>query len=167
MVNQTSTSRREFARWLATAGAGTVIAALATAFASPDDDSARRLARRQRAHRRDRAARECAKSFEFRILTDENRWHLVRSTPEYQEHDRLVTLRNQHSERMASLIDKLLDIPAKTEAGRQAKADVAICCVLDLRDLDDEVGWRVKTTRRLLLDLVGGEAGKNMRRQFA
>jgi len=33
-------------------------------------------------------------------------------------------------------------IPAKTEAGRQAKAGVAICCVLDWRELDEEVGWR-------------------------
>jgi hypothetical protein len=68
---------------------------------------------------------------------------------------------------MAALIDRMWAIPAKTEAGRQAKADVAICCVLDWRDRDDQVGWRVKTTRRLLADLVGGEAGKNMREQFA
>jgi hypothetical protein len=57
-----------------------------------------------------------------------------------------------------------LAIPAKTEAGRQAKADVAICCVLNWRDRDDAVGWRVKTTRRLLADLVGGEAGKSNER---
>jgi hypothetical protein len=38
--------------------------------------------------------------------------------------------------------------------------------VLDWRDLDDQVGWRVLTTRRLLADLVGGEAGKNMIRPF-
>jgi len=42
-----------------------------------------------------------------------------------------------------------------------------LACVLDRRDSDDQVGWRVKTTRRLLADLVGGEAGKNMRDQFA
>jgi hypothetical protein len=42
-----------------------------------------------------------------------------------------------------------------------------LSCVLDWRDLDDQVGWRVLTTRRLLADLVGGEAGKNMREQFA
>jgi len=43
---------------------------------------------------------------------------------------------------------------------------IVLACVLDWRDLDDEVGWRVKTTRRLLADLVGGEAGRNMRDQF-
>jgi hypothetical protein len=42
-----------------------------------------------------------------------------------------------------------------------------LACVLDRRDRDEEVGWRVLTTRRLLADLVGGEAGKNMRDQFA
>jgi hypothetical protein len=51
---------------------------------------------------------------------------------------------------MAELIDRMLSMPDKTEAGRQAKADVAICCVLDWRDRDEQVGRRVKTTRRLL-----------------
>jgi hypothetical protein len=51
-----------------------------------------------------------------------------------REFDRLVTISNQHAERMTSLIGKLLDIPAKTEAGRQAKASVVLACVLDWRE---------------------------------
>jgi hypothetical protein len=39
--------------------------------------------------------------------------------------------------------------------------------VLDWRDPDELVDWRVQTTRRLFADLVGGEAGRNMRDQFA
>jgi hypothetical protein len=35
-----------------------------------------------------------------------------------------------------------------------------LACVLDRRDRDEEVGWRVLTTRRLLADLVGGEAAR-------
>jgi hypothetical protein len=42
---------------------------------------------------------------------------------------------------------------------------VELACVLDWRD--DQVSWRVLTTRRLLADLVGGEAGKKIRDQFA
>jgi hypothetical protein len=51
-------------------------------------------------------------------------------------------------------------IPAHTEAGRQAKAWLVLSCVLDWRDRDDQVDWRVQTTRRLLADLVGGEPGR-------
>ena len=35
------------------------------------------------------------------------------------------------------------------------------------RRRDDQVGWRVQTTRRLLADLVGGKASRNMREQYA
>jgi hypothetical protein len=65
------------------------------------------------------------------------------------------------------LTDKMWAIPAKTEAGRQAKAWVVLSCVLDWRDRDDQVDWRVQMTRRLLADLVGGEAGKKIRDRFA
>jgi hypothetical protein len=47
-------------------------------------------------------------------------------------------------------------IPAHTEAGRQTKASV-----LDWRDPDDQVDWRIITARQLFADLLGGEAGKN------
>jgi hypothetical protein len=72
---------------------------------------------------------------------------------------------NQHADRMAELIEQMWSIPAKTEAADRPEAWVAIS--LDWRDPDEQVGWRVKTTRRLLADLVGGDAGRNMREQFA
>jgi hypothetical protein len=56
------------------------------------------------------------KSFEFHVLVDENRRHIVCSMPEYEPYDRLVTLRIQHSTRMADLIDRMWTIPAHTEA---------------------------------------------------
>jgi hypothetical protein len=182
---QTPTTRRQFSKFLA-AMAGATAAVPATAFASPDDDSELLKLEEEifdawwavNAHndeiarlddiRRDEYERLLAQEkAEGRFIGYEERWQAASSTPDGRELARLVTITTQHAERMTSLIDKVWAIPAHTEAGRQAKADVAICCVLDWRDRDDEVGWRVRTTRRLLADLVGGEAGRNMREQFA
>ena len=51
---------------------------------------------------------------------------VVSSIPDGREFDRLVTIRNQHADRMAGLIEQLWAIPAKTKAGRQAKANVVL-----------------------------------------
>jgi hypothetical protein len=43
------------------------------------------------------------------------------------------------------------------EGARDPQNSALLCA--RLADRDDQVGWRVLTTRRLLADLVGGEAG--------
>jgi hypothetical protein len=68
---------------------------------------------------------------------------------------------------MDRLIERMWAIPAKTEAGREAKVSVLLSCVLDWRDHDAEVDYRVSMARRLLTELVGGKASERMRDQFA
>jgi hypothetical protein len=127
-ANQPAT-RRQFSKLLAAmAGAGATAAVPATALASPEDD--RELLRLEEeifdaCHatyehddeiaRLEKILRD--KSFEFHVLVDENRRHIVCSMPEYEPYDRLVTLRIQHSTRMCDLIDRMWTIPAHTEAG--------------------------------------------------
>jgi hypothetical protein len=52
-------------------------------------------------------------------------------------------------------------------SGHQSAKPLNEYTPLDWRDRDDEVGWRVLVMRQPLADLVGGEAGRNMREQFA
>ncbi|MHC2273528.1 hypothetical protein ACVME8_000139 [Bradyrhizobium diazoefficiens] len=95
------------------------------------------------------------------------RWDLVYSTPEVQRLDQLVILSEQHFLRMADLIDKMWAIPAKTEAGRSAKVQVLLSCVLNWRDPDEEMDWQLLMARRLLVDLVGGEEAESFREIYA
>jgi hypothetical protein len=75
-------------------------------------------------------------------------------------------LRLRH-EWQALPIDQMLAIPAHTEAGRHAKVTVVLVCVLNWRDTDDRVSRQTLIARQLFADLVGGEAGKSLREQFA
>jgi hypothetical protein len=100
-------------------------------------------------------------------LTHDERWQLVDAMPEAKEHDRLVTLSDQHFDRMFTLIDQMWAIPAHTEVGRESKVSVLLSCVLDWREHDAELDYRELMARRLLIDLVGGEPAKELRGQFA
>lgn len=186
---QTSTTRRQFSKLLAgLAGAATATVS-ATAFASPDDDSALlRLAARaveagragnannQEIHQRglDEYWRDEFNRLRYleptdgRMLTEQEAWDRVAETPRGKECLRLEDLRDGHWDRAAKLLEQLLAIPAHTEGGREAKV-AALLCVLgaEWQDRDQEVGWDILMVRGLLIDLVGGDAAASLRDQFA
>lgn len=187
-ANQKSTTRRQFAKWLAaaTAGAGASATMAATALASSDDDSALLQLEEQifdawhaanadndetcrisevRSAVYDKLVE--AEKAQLRFISSRDRWELVFSDPEVQRLDRLVTLSDQHWGRMNELVERMWAIPANTEAGRNAKVIVLLSCILDWRDRDEELDWRPFMARRLLIDFVGGEAAESLRGQFA
>ncbi len=89
-------------------------------------------------------------------ISARERWDVVYQNPEVRRLDQLVVLSEQHFERMAGLVEQMWGIPAKTEAGRSAKVQVLLTCVMDWRDPDEAMDWRPLMARRLLTDLVTG-----------
>ncbi|MGL3208316.1 hypothetical protein [Bradyrhizobium sp. BR 1433] len=183
---RTSTTRRQFSKLLAGLAGAAAVPVAAMAAASPDDDSAllrleekifdawrAAIAPYEEIHRLDDIwRREAGRLYEEMkqgrlTLTDDERWQIVWAMPEWKEHGRLVELSNGHFDRMFDLIDEMWALPAYTEAGRKAKVAVALYCVLDWRDRDDELDYRELMARRLLIELVGGEAASSLRESFA
>jgi len=183
-----TTTRRQFATWLAAATAGAAAAIPATALASPDDDSALLQLEEQvfeaywAGHAKNEEIyqlgldehwwaefRRLRQEKDGQILSEQEAWDVVAATPEGRECVRLEELRDGHWDRMAGLIDRMWALPAKTEAGRKAKALVLLVCVLgaEWQDRDEEADWHVLKARRLLIDLVGGEAAESLRESFA
>lgn len=190
-ISTPTTTRRTFSKWLAAAaaGAGATATVATTALASHDDDSALLQLKEEifqaweaaNAHN-DEIYGPCgldtARTAEYyrlleqeerlgSFISSEERWRLVFELPEVKRLDRLVTLSEEHFERMAGLIDRMWGVPATTEAGRSAKVSVLLSCVMDWRDPDEEMGWRELIARRLLIDLVGGEEAESFREIYA
>ncbi|MGY8680104.1 hypothetical protein Q2941_20235 [Bradyrhizobium sp. UFLA05-153] len=191
-ANSKTTTRRQFATWLAAATAGAGAAAVAvpvtTLAASPDDDSALlrleeeifeawrawqvscangEIPRLQDIRHADYERRLQEEKTAGRYLSADARWEAVMSTPDGLELERLIALSEDHFDRMAGLIDRMWSIPARTEAGRKSKVLVALVCIMDWRDRDEETDWRNLMARQLLIDLVGGPSAESMRDQFA
>lgn len=185
-----TTTRRQFATWLAAATAGVGAAAVAapvtTLAAAPHDDSPLLRLQEQileaweashaddddiqrldniRHDEYERLLQEEVTRGQF--LSANERVEVVYSTPDGRELDRLVTLSEQHTVQMAALIDKMWAIPAKTELGRSAKVSVLLACILDWRNPDEEMDWRELMARRLLVDLVGGDEAQSFREIYA
>jgi len=102
-------------------------------------------------------------------LTAEQRLDLVSAMPEYQECDRLITISEAHYQRMFDLVDKMWATPARTDAGRKAKAVVLLGCVIrdDWNRVDAETDYDILMARHLLIEFVGGEPAAQLRDQFA
>ncbi|WFU28358.1 hypothetical protein QA649_19710 [Bradyrhizobium sp. CB1717] len=186
-ATQTPTTRRQFSKWLAAATAGAATATVsATALTSPADDSALLQLRDQifeaweasHAYDDDLCRLPELRRAEYeRLLEQEKtggqyisareRWDAVFAIPEVQRLDHLVVLSEQHFERMARLVERMWGIPAKTEAGRSAKVEVLLSCIMDWRDPDGEMDWRPLMARRLLVDLVGGAEAESFREIYA
>lgn len=188
-----TTTRRQFATWLAaaTAGAGAgatavVAVPITAAIAPPDDDSALlklkerifeawhaanadrdeidRLTEARRAKYDQLLSQEKAR---HQFISMKERWELVWSMPEFQPLERLIKSSDEHWERMFRLVEDMWAAPARTEAGRSAKVSVVLACVLDWRLPDEEMDWRELMARRLLVDLVGGEEAQSFREIYA
>ncbi|MDA9400520.1 hypothetical protein [Bradyrhizobium sp. CCBAU 45389] len=189
-AKQIPTTRRQFSKWLAAAaGAAAAPLAATSALASSDDDGALLQLQEQvfeaweawHAHD-DEIYGPCGldklRRAEYdRLLEQEKergsyissreRWDVVFQNPEVQRLDQLVVLSEQHFERMAALVEQMWSIPAKTEAGRSAKVEVLLTCVMDWRDPDEAMDWRPLMARRLLIDLVGGKEAESFREIYA
>jgi hypothetical protein len=97
---------------------------------------------------------------------------IVEAMPEFRECMRLRHLQASEREVAEGLVKQMWKIPAQTAEGRRAKVSVLLSFVLD----DDE--WRtakqqpgdvydVIQARDLLIELVGGAPGEQLRGQFA
>jgi hypothetical protein len=193
-TNQTPTTRRQFSKLLAAVAGAGAAAVPATALASNSvrasdtatDDDSELLKLEEEIFAAWRAAEDHdeaialydARLAEYerllqeektqgRFISAKERWTLVNSAPEVERLTREVALSHEYRARMNGLIDQMLAIPAHTEAGRHAKVSVVLVCVLDWRDHDDLASRQTVIARQLFADLVGGEAGRNMREQFA
>ena len=69
---------------------------------------------------------------------------------------------------MDALVEQMWAIPALTPEGRRAKVLVALRLLPDdWRAVDKSADYGVRETRQLLIELVGGDAGAQLRDQFA
>lgn len=101
-------------------------------------------------------------------LSAEERWRIVTDIPECIEHNRLCNLQNIHYAKMEALVEQMWAIPAQTPEGRRAKVLVALRLLPDdWREVDEEADYGIRETRQLLIELVGGEPGAQLRDQFA
>ncbi|WP_063682810.1 hypothetical protein [Bradyrhizobium stylosanthis] len=102
-----------------------------------------------------------------RYISSYERHEAVYAMPEVQRLDQLVALAEEHFERMAELVEQMWGIPATTEAGRSAKVQVLLSCIMDWRQPDEEMDWSALMARRLLVDLVGGAEAESFREIYA
>lgn len=58
---------------------------------------------------------------------------------------------------------------AHTPDGRRAKVEVLLTCIMpsDWRESDDDADYEIEQARKLLIEFVGGEPGKQLQDQFA
>jgi hypothetical protein len=102
-------------------------------------------------------------------LGPQERWALVTAMPETKEHDRLVKLQDEPFARMNALIDQMFATPAHTPEGRRAKVLVLLRCIMgcDWCHVDAETDYPEQMARNLLIELIGGSPGEQLRGQFA
>ena len=81
---------------------------------------------------------------------------------------RLCRLQGAHFAKMDALVEQMLAIPALTPEGRRAKVLVALRLLPPIwREVDEKTDYGILEARRLLIELVGGEPGAQLREQFA
>ena len=103
-----------------------------------------------------------------KYLTAQERWARVAVRPVVKAHTRLCRLQEVHFAKMGTLVKQMWAIPALTPEGRRAKVLVALCMLPDSwRVVDDEVDYGIREARQLLIELIGGEPGEQLRDQFA
>ena len=85
---------------------------------------------------------------------------------ESKEQSRLVDLQNAPYAEMDKLISQMWKIPATTDAGRLAKVEVLLECILQTEGPDEDLDYGIREARQLLIEFVGGEAAANLRFQF-
>jgi hypothetical protein len=70
---------------------------------------------------------------------------------------------------MEVLIENMMFNPAQTSAGRAAKVDVLLSCLMghDWVKPNDEAEYNIRTVRNLFLEFVGGAPAEELRKQFA
>jgi hypothetical protein len=88
--------------------------------------------------------------------------------PECIENSRLCRLQEPVYAKMDSLIREMWAMPAHTAEGRRAKVQVLLVCILgqEWTVIDEETDYPVQMARDMLLELVGGEPGAQLREQF-
>jgi hypothetical protein len=89
--------------------------------------------------------------------------------PESKEHTRLEKLQDPFYEPMDALIKQMFAMLAHTAEGRLAKVTVLLGCILgdEWRGTDEETEYPERMARDLLIEVVGGQPGEQLRDQFA
>jgi hypothetical protein len=102
-------------------------------------------------------------------LTKEEIWERVKAMPESKEHTRLGKLQDPFYNRMDALVEQMRATPAHAAEGRRAKVIVLLRCVMghEWLGVDEEIEHLGRMARDLLIELVGGEPGEQLRDQFA
>jgi hypothetical protein len=92
----------------------------------------------------------------------------ISATRESKEQSRLIDLQNAPYAEMDKLISQMWKIPATTDAGRLAKVEVLLECILrtEWQGPDEDLDYGIREARQLLIEFVGGEAAVNLRFQF-
>jgi hypothetical protein len=187
-TDSNTTRRRDFLA-LAAAAASTVIAAQ-QALAVPQDDSALLAMEEQYFEQKELAAsyddeiirlsaiwtaegnrlyeetlRKQAQGEAF--LTPRERWDIVAKIPECVEHDRLCSMQGVHLSKMEELVKQIWATPALTPEGRRAKVLVALNLLPSDWRVAGSADYGIHETRQLLIEFVGGDAGEQLRDQFA
>jgi len=101
-------------------------------------------------------------------LTSQEQWGLVTAMPECIEHSRLCRLQDPFYAQMDVLIREMWATPAHTAEGRRAKVQVLLVCILghEWTAVDEQTNYPERMARDVLIDLIGGEPGEQLRDQF-
>ena len=102
-------------------------------------------------------------------LTKEEIWERVKAMPESKEHIRLWKLQDPFYNRKDALIKEMFAMPAHTAEGRRAKVPVLLSCITgdEWTGVNEETEYPERMARNLLIELVGGQPGEQLRDQFA
>jgi hypothetical protein len=90
------------------------------------------------------------------------------ATRESREQSRLIDLQDAPYAEMDKLISQMWKTPANNDAGRLAKVEVLLECILrtEWQGPDEDLDYGIREARQLLIEFVGGEAAANLRFQF-
>jgi hypothetical protein len=90
------------------------------------------------------------------VLTTSQRWDIVEATPESKEVERLTTLQHPHWQRHDEAVERMFALPARTAAGRGAKASALLALIAAFMEIDDNEGYPIDLVRKLLVELRDG-----------
>ncbi len=95
---------------------------------------------------------------------------IINAMPEYRESIRLADLRQIEWDAQDQLIEEMWNIKAQTPEGRRAKLTVLLGVIMDdeewLNAAVPGTTYDVVRARDLMIEMVGGEPGEQMRDQF-
>lgn len=102
-------------------------------------------------------------------LSERLRLDMVRAMPEHAEHSRVCDEQQAYYDVADRLVKEMWSLEAETSEGKAAKFSVWINYIMtsDWRESDKDADYDIEMTRRLLVEMIGGEPAEKLRARFA